>query len=99
MDQDSLDLFVEKLIEEKNYPELDEEVIAQMKSDLKDRAEEHINGAILAAMPPEKLEEFDKVLDAADADEIQKFCSENIQDSDQVAAMALINFRNSYLGV
>lgn len=99
MDQDSLDLFVEKLVAEKKFPELDAEVLTQIKADVKVRAEQHINGAIFAALPPEKVEEFDKLLNTATEEEIQKFCSENIGDVTEVTALALINFRNSYLGV
>jgi hypothetical protein len=99
MEKDTLDLFVEKLVVEKQFPELDEDVMAEIKADLRQRAERQINGAILAAMPPEKLEEFDKVTDSGNDEEIQKFCSDNIPNVAEVTAQALINFRNSYLGV
>jgi hypothetical protein len=99
MDHDALDLFVEKVVAEKKFPELDPEVLAQIKADVKVRAEQHINVAILAALPPEKIEEFDKLLDTATEADIQKFVGDNIPDPAEVTALALINFRNSYLGV
>jgi len=54
--------------------------------------------SILKNIPESKLEEFENLLDENDQIKIQAFCSKNISDLNQVVAMALINFRDSYTG-
>lgn len=90
-------MFVDRLIEEKNFKNLSEEVIDQMKSDLMDRAEDRIKAVILENMPKDKLEEFNKLLDENDNAKIQAFCQENISNLEEILAKELINFRNIYL--
>jgi hypothetical protein len=48
-------------------------------------------------MAPEKLEDFNRLLDSADAEKIQAFCQANVPDLDDVLAKELLDFRNSYL--
>jgi len=92
-----LDEFVNKLIEEKGLDNLDVETLKQIKSDLMSRLEDRINAAILAALPPEKLENFEKILDQGGTEEIQSFCSKNILNLDQLIASELMSFRQTYL--
>jgi len=92
-----LDDFVERLIEEKGLNSLDDEVLKQLKNDLSSRLEDRINAAILSALPPRKIEDFEKILEQGSADEIQSFCSKNILDLDQLVASELMNFRQTYL--
>ena len=92
-----LDDFVDKLIEEKGLENLDDEVLKQIKNDLTSRIEDRINAAILAALPSEKLEDFEKILELGNTEEIQLFCSKNILDPDQLVASELISFRQTYL--
>jgi len=98
---ENLDLvmFVDRLIEEKNFPkDLEKEVIDQIKADLLSRVEDRINAVIIANLTPEKLEEFSKMLDKDISDEeMQKFCSENIPDLQQLIATELIVLKQSYL--
>ncbi|MFA5230179.1 MAG: DUF5663 domain-containing protein [Candidatus Paceibacterota bacterium] len=81
------------------FNNLDDESIIAIKDDLKSRAENYINISILKNIPESKLDEFEKLLDENDAGKIQSFCAENIPDLNQVTAMALINFRDSYLNI
>lgn len=93
----SLNGFVDDLIKNKNLGALDFEVVQQIKADLLDRIEDRINATILANMPPEKLEYFEKLLDQSTAEEIQAFCQRNIVDLDQILAKELVAFRETYL--
>jgi len=77
---------------------LDEEVIDQIKKDLRPRIESFVNVSILKNIPEDKLEEFEKMLDTTDPVRIQEFCSKNIPDLNQIVAVALADFRDSYLG-
>jgi hypothetical protein len=89
--------FVQRLIEEKNFHELDQEILDQIASDLLGRVEDRINATILENMPVEKMEEFNALLDHADDVQIQEFCHENIPNLDENIAQALVSFREAYL--
>ena len=92
-----LEQFVSRLVEEKGFPELEPEVLQQIKADLGERAENRIHAAILEHMPEGRLEEFEKKLDMGNAEEVQTFCRENVPDFDEVVAGALMDFRRVYL--
>jgi ATP phosphoribosyltransferase len=98
---DNLDLamFVDRLIEEKKFPEsLEKEVIDQIKSDLLTRVEARMNAVLISNMPPDKLEEFNKLLDNnATDEEVQKFCGDSIPDLQQIMASELMVFKQKYL--
>lgn len=93
----AISIFVDKLVEEKNFGNLDPEVLEQIKIDLLGRIEDRINATILANIPAEKLEQFDVLLNSGNTEEIQSFCQNNIKNFDEVIAEALISFRNIYL--
>ena len=95
----SLSGFVEKLLEEKGMTNLDPEVFEQVKKDLVDRVEDRINALVLRELPPEKLEDFEKVLDGGNDTEIEKFIEGNIEDREQKIAAELLAFRQTYLGM
>lgn len=89
--------FVSHLLEKKSLTNVDPTVFAELKKDLEDRLEQRINAALVAALPPEKLEEFDDLLETADTGAIQRYCQEHIPNIDQVVADELIRFEMSYL--
>lgn len=89
--------FINKLIEEKQLGNLEAEVREQLESGLSQRIERRINAVILENMPADKLEDFDRLLDVGDSEEIQKFCHENIFNLEELIAQALIDFREVYL--
>lgn len=94
----TLEVFVDRLIEEKGLEYLDEEIRAQMKSDLLERVEDRINASILEHMPPEALEEFEKFLDADTSDEeMQVFVAKKIPNMEEMLATVLLEFRQTYL--
>ena len=92
-----LEKFIDQLVNEKGLQNLDPETLKQVKKDLSDRIENRINAVILEKLPPEKIDEFDKLLDSSGEKEIQDFCSKNIPDLDKVIANELISFRITYL--
>lgn len=98
--QDTITQFVDRLVQEKAFTNLSAEVLAQIKEDLKARVEDKINIAILGALPPDKLAEFESLLDQkSDARKIQSFCRGQIANLDEVLAAALLEFRSTYLNV
>ncbi len=94
-----LKMFVDRLFEEKKFPEnLEKEVVEQIKTDLLSRVEDRINMVIVSNLPEDKLEEFNQMLDKnVDAGAIQNFCAENIPDLAQLIASELIIFKQTYL--
>lgn len=89
--------FADKLIEDKNFGNLNPEIREQIKDDLTERIEDKINLAILDNMSPEKLEEFNLLLDQGDMLEVQEFCRVNVPDMENVIARELVRFREVYL--
>ena len=93
----TIEAFVNKLIEEKGITGLSDEIVAELRKDLVLRAENMINAEILAHMPKEKLEEFEKKLDEGDEKEIGIFCKKNISNLDEVVGSALVKLKSIYL--
>jgi hypothetical protein len=93
----SIEKYVSHLIEDSGFNEKDPDVIAQIKSDLLDRVENRINAMIIANLVPEKLPEFEKVLETGSETEIQDFTKKNIPDLEEKVAAELLDFKNIYL--
>ncbi|HEY0979889.1 MAG TPA: DUF5663 domain-containing protein [Candidatus Paceibacterota bacterium] len=95
----TLEAFVERLITEKQFENLEPEVREQLKSDLVSRAEDHVNASVIAALSETDLAAFQTMLaEDKDAAALQAFLSEHVKDMDQVVAGALIAFQQTYLG-
>jgi hypothetical protein len=97
----NLDLvsFVDRVIEEKNFPkDLEKEVLDQIREDLLSKVEDRVNALIINNLPEDKLEEFNKMLDSDISDEeMQGFLSANIPNLAQLIASELIVFEQTYL--
>lgn len=93
----TIDDFVDKLLQEKGVYGLSTDVFNQLKQDLVGRAEKLIDVEILANMPKDKLDEFEKKIDSGDDAEIQRFCSDNVPNIEGVVAGALIKLKDIYL--
>lgn len=94
---ETLNVFIERLVEEKKFENVDADVLAQIKLDLAERLDDRINATILENMPKEKLEEFNDILDRSNSNEIHSFCQKNITNLDEVIADSLMRFRDIYL--
>lgn len=94
----NLEQYVDKLLSEKQLPDLGPEVIAQMKSDLLSRVEDRINAALIEHLNSDQMKEFDTLLETNNEAEVQEFLKRSIPDLETVIATALINFRAIYLG-
>lgn len=95
---ENIEEFVAKLAEDKGLGGEDPEVLAQIKKDLMDRVENSINAMVVSELPPEKLVDFEKLLDSGSEGEIQGFVKECVPDIDEKVAAELLNFKNIYLG-
>ena len=93
----SIDAFVDRLIEEKGFDNLDGEVLSEIKKELKERVEDRINVVVLAHLPPNKLEEFEKIVTQGTDDEMQTFPLTHIPNLNELLAAELLDFRNRYI--
>src|SRR3989338_9806876 len=94
----NIEEFVAKVVEDKGLGGEDPEILAQIKKDLMDRVENRINAMIVSELPPEKLADFEKLLDSGSGEDIQGFVKESVPDIDEKVAAELLNFKNIYLG-
>ncbi len=93
-----LEKFLDTLLLDKGVTAIDEALLAQMKSDLRNRVEDRINATLLKNLPPEKLSEFENLLDSGAKEEhIQQFCKTAIPELDSLIAATLLDFRQTYL--
>jgi len=96
-----LESFAESLLAENKYLASvdDPEILEQMKEDLVDSIDDHINAMILAEMPPNKLIQFEKLVDANNEDKLSAFINANIPNLDMKLTQLLIDFKKTYLGL
>ncbi len=95
----SLDQFVERLLEEKGIVNVEPSVKAEMHQDLIERVSERINAELIAALPEGKIDELNELLDGNQSDEqVREFFMTNIPNFQDVLNAAIANFRTAYLG-
>lgn len=93
-----IEIFVDRLIEEKQFGDLEPEVMEEIKKDLLSRVEDRMNMTILNELPEDALPAFEELLDKEESEEdMKKFISSKIPDLDEKIAKALVDFRNTYL--
>lgn len=97
--EDSLGLFVSRLVEEKGLSNLDKGVLTQVKADLLDRVEDRINATIVEHLPEDQIEFFEKLVERGEKTEIHAFCERHIPGLDDMIAKELVAFRDTYLGL
>jgi hypothetical protein len=98
----TLEGFVDRLLAEKGLVgSMEEEILDQMKQDLESRVEDRINAEMLAALPADRVEDFEALVnkDASNPDEIHSYLKEHVPGFDEVIANALMSFRNTYLNL
>ena len=91
--------FADYLVKQKNFQGLDQATYDMLVEDVYDRLEERVNAVILVNIPPEKVEELDKVLHSGTKDQLENFCRENVPNSQDLITEALVEFEKTYLGV
>lgn len=96
----SLEAFAEQLMKEKGLTamSLEPDVLQQVKIDILERMERRINATIIANLPEAKLAEFERHLDEESAEATQRFLDVAIPNLDLHIAVALREFRDTYLG-
>lgn len=99
MNQDALSKFINDLIDAKGYKTLDSDVRRQLEQDLKNRLIDQINRAVLEALPENKIDGFNDLLDrGASQQEVQQYIATSGVDTKKITLETMLRFRSLYLG-
>ena len=99
MDQDALSKFINDIIDAKNFKTLDGEVRQQLEKDLKNRLLDQIDRAVLGALPENKIDGFNELLDRdASKQEIQQYVATSGVNTKKITLETMLRFRSLYLG-
>lgn len=100
MDQDALSKFINDIIDAKNFKTLDGDVRQQLEQDLKNRLLDQIDRAVLGALPENKIDGFNDLLDRnASQQEVQQYIANSGVDTKKITLETMLRFRSLYLGV
>jgi len=100
MDQDALSKFINDIIDAKNFKTLDGDVRRQLEQDLKNRLLDQIDRAVLGALPENKIDGFNDLLDRnASQQEVQRYIANSGVDTKKITLETMLRFRSLYLGV
>lgn len=100
MDQDALSKFINDIIDAKGYKTLDGDVRRQLEQDLKNRLLDQIDRAVLRALPENKIDGFNDLLDRnASQQEVQQYIANSGVDTKKITLETMLRFRSLYLGV
>lgn len=94
-----IQLFLEKLLKEANMQPPSKDLYDKMIWDLYGRLENHLLVSYMQALPNEKAQAFDAFMKTDPNQEaFAAFISEHIPDYQEVAARAMLEFRDVYIG-
>ncbi len=97
MNDNQLDAFIEKIIDDKELHPAPE-VRDQLVTDLKVRALDIIDREVIAAMSDEQTYKLNLLLDAGAPDQdVQKHIAESVPNISEITAKTLLRFREAYL--
>ena len=99
MNQDALSKFISDIIDAKGYKTLDSDVRRQLEQDLKNRLLDQIDRAVLEALPENKIDGFNNLLDrGASQQEVQQYIATSGVDTKKITLETMLRFRSLYLG-
>lgn len=99
MTGDELDQFINEMLDAKQLPPMSAETRTQLVADLKQRLLDQINRALIDALPDEKMEEFERLLDDPTIGDgaIQQFIVNSGVDAKRVATATMLRFYDLYV--
>jgi len=98
-EKDDLDKFINEILTTKGLSLPNEEVRLQLVADLKKRLIEQINRALISALPGDKIDKLNEMLDSGDSNEIdfQNFIESSEIDVKNITVKTMLKFRGLYL--
>lgn len=96
---DSLDVFINEIIEAKQLPGMTEEAKVGVREEMKDRLLDLINRALIEALPEDTVSGFMSLLDkeGLTQEEVQSYITASGVDVELVTRQVLSTFRDAYL--
>ena len=96
---DELDQFINEMLDAKKLSGVTEDVRAQLVSDLKQRLLDQINKALIDALPDEKMDEFERLLDdeSLTDEQVQQFIMNSGVDVKKVTTVTMLRFYDLYV--
>ena len=96
----SYDAFINKLIDERGFPDLTPEVKEELKKDLVTRLDSFIAAKVIAALSDADVLVFEQMLkDNKPSAELQQFSIDHIANFTDFLTNTLLEFRGVYLGL
>ena len=95
--EDIINSFVDQLMTEKQFNTQDPDILAELKMDLKERLDIHVNAGLLSVVPKEKLEELERLLADDDTAKLQDFFIRTVPNLPAQLTKILADFRISFL--
>lgn len=94
-----LDAFIDTMLKERKLPPMDEEVRTQIAKDLKKDLIDEIDRALIKALPADKLQEFNSLLDNENvtAESLQALIKNSGIDVTSITIQTMVGFRALYL--
>lgn len=96
---DELDRFVRGMLADKDLPGVTDEVREQLVDDLKNRLLDQIDRAIVDALPDNKIDNFNTLLENPDVTDqgLRDYVSQSGVDVQAVTTNTMLRFRDLYL--
>jgi hypothetical protein len=97
---DELSQFIQGILAEKQLSGIDDNVREQLVADLQQRLLDQINRALIDALPDDKIEAFNRMLDdeSLTDEQVQQFIAASGVDVQRVTIQTMLRFRDLYLG-
>lgn len=94
-----LDMFINDILDVKGLSGVDDEVRQQLKTDMQNELLDQINRALIGAMPDERIDGFNQLLDADPSHaKLESYIVESGVDVKKVTIETMLRFRALYLG-
>jgi hypothetical protein len=90
--------FLDQLLLEQGFSKESPEVLQELREDLEKRMNYHLDMAVASAIPEDKIDEFNAVLESESEEKIKEFITQHVPDLQSVMTKALESFRDIYLG-
>ena len=99
MNSDELDKFINEILAAKQLPGVTDEVRTQLVADLRERLLDQINRALVNALPDEKINEFNTLLDdeTLSDEAVQQFIASSGVDVRRITLQTMLRFSELYL--
>ena len=100
-DDETIDLFIEGIMEEKGINAPTEEIRQSIKNNLKNQLLTQIDRSLIAELPDDKLEELNRIAAAngqIDPNLIAQMIEESNLDVTDIVGTTMVRFRELYLG-